>query len=401
MLRGSLTRVPIGGKDLSELDSTQTLLLVDDEPVILELLRTIFADTDYVLHCCADGESALAVMDAHEVDVLLTDKNLPGVGGLELVQYLKEKRPDAEALVLTGYASLDTALRAMELNVFDYILKPPKDVFEIKRKVHQAFEKQRVVRENTRLLVALKEKNETLENTLRELKQLQQEIIQSEKLAGIGTLAVGVAHEISSPLFGVMGLAEAIQDEEDREKVLQYARDIVEYSGHIKSIVVDLTGYSRSAESEYLTTVDLGATIHEAVRLVSRAMTLRYASIDVSVEGEVYVNARTSELKQVLVNLIKNAAEAVEECEQPGAVVVSVSMDESGVQVTVADDGPGIPDGQAEVLFDPFFTTKAPGKGTGLGLNIVYRIVTKYRGTISAQNRSPQGALFTLRFPRD
>ena len=75
---------------MSEVESTQTLLLVDDEPVILELLRTIFQDTDYVLHCCADGEAALAVMETHEIDVLLTDKNLPGVGGLELVQHLKQ-----------------------------------------------------------------------------------------------------------------------------------------------------------------------------------------------------------------------------------------------------------------------------------------------------------------------
>ena len=353
---------------MSEVESTQTLLLVDDEPVILELLRTIFQDTDYVLHCCADGEAALAVMETHEIDVLLTDKNLPGVGGLELVQHLKQLRPDSEAIVLTGYASLDTALRAMELNVFDYILKPPKDVFEIKRKVHQAFEKQRVVRENTRLLVELKEKNETLERTLHELRQLQQEIIQSEKLAGIGTLAVGVAHEISSPLFGVMGLAEAIQDEEDREKVVQYAQDIVEYSEHIKSIVVDLTGYSRSAESEYLTTVDLSATVDDAVRLVNRAMSLRYAQIVTSVGDDVYVNARTSELKQVLVNLIKNAVESVEECERAGTVTVAAWMDDEAVHITVADEGAGIPEGQGDVLFDPFFTTKAPGKGTGLGL---------------------------------
>ena len=108
-----------------------------------------------------------------------------------------------------------------------------------------------------------------------------------------------------------MGLAEAIQDEEDRDKVVQYAQDIVEYSEHIKSIVVDLTGYSRSAESEYLTTVDLSATVDDAVRLVTRAMSLRYAQIVTSVGDDVYVNARTSELKQVLVNLIKNAVESV------------------------------------------------------------------------------------------
>lgn len=397
--RGTVSRQHGMDALLSETVPKLRLVVVDDEPVILNLLRTIFADTPYELSCCADGESAVRVMESTGVDVLLTDKNLPGIGGLELVQRAKELQPDCEALVLTGYASLDTALKAMELNVFDYILKPPKDVFEIKRKVHQAFEKQRVVRENARLLVELQDKNDELERTLSEVRSLQQEIIQSEKLAGIGTLAVGVAHEISSPLFGVMGLAEAILDEEDRDRVVQYAKDIVEYSGNIKSIVVDLTGYSRSAETEYLTTVDLGATVSDAVRLVKRTMNVKEGDIQVDIEPNLHLNARTSELKQVFVNLVKNAVESVQECEHAGVVSVKARKTAKSVVITVADEGDGIPEDQIDVLFDPFFTTKAPGKGTGLGLNIVYRIVTKYRGSITAENGEGGGALFRLQFP--
>ena len=384
---------------MSEEAPVQRLILVDDEPVILELLRTIFSDAGYQLFCCPDGETAVKVMEEEGVDVLLTDKNLPDIGGLELVQRAKEIQPDSEALVLTGYASLDTALRAMELNVFDYILKPPKDVFEIKRKVHQAFEKQRVVRENARLLMELKEKNETLQLTLEEVRGLQQEIIQSEKLAGIGTLAVGIAHEISSPLFGVMGLAEAIQEEEDRVRVLQYAKDIVEYSSTIKSIVVDLTGYSRSAESEYLTTVDVASVIEEASRLVERTTDVKKGVLELEVASDLYLNARTSELKQVFVNLIKNACEAVEEGGRAGKILIRAESDGKVLSASVSDNGPGIPADQLDVLFDPFFTTKPPGKGTGLGLNIVYRIVTKYRGTITVENEKEGGAVFQLRFP--
>ena len=384
---------------LAESGEQGRLILVDDEPVILELLRTIFEGAGYHLTCCPDGETAVAAMESNGVDVLLTDKNLPGIGGLELVQRAKEIQPDSEALVLTGYASLDTALRAMELNVFDYILKPPKDVFEIKRKVQQAFEKQRVVRENIRLMRELKEKNDVLERTLEEVRGLQQEIIQSEKLAGIGTLAVGIAHEISSPLFGIMGLAEAIQDEEDREKVELYASDIVEYSGTIKSIVVDLTGYSRSADSEYLTTVDIRSVIQEAVRLVERTMDVPEGAIEIAAESNLYVNARTSELKQVFVNLVKNAVESVQEAERQVGVKVSAQMEGRHLVAEVRDEGTGIPQDKLDVLFDPFFTTKPPGKGTGLGLNIVYRIVTKYKGTIAVQNAEPQGAIFRLQFP--
>ena len=116
-----------------------------------------------------------------------------------------------EAIIITGYASLDTALAAMQLDVYDYIVKPAKDVFMIQRRIRQAFEKQAMARENRRLLKHLKEKNEELNRMVDELRNVQAELIQSEKLAGIGTLAAGIAHEISSPLFGVMGLAEAIQ----------------------------------------------------------------------------------------------------------------------------------------------------------------------------------------------
>src|SRR5690606_13732222 len=109
--------------------------------------------------------------------------------------------------------------------------------FEVRRKVRQAFEKLWMGRENRRLVQALQQRNTELEEALQQLRDVQAELVQSEKLAGIGTLAAGIAHEISSPLFGVMGLAEAIVEEEDPDLVRGYAREIVEYSRNIKEIV--------------------------------------------------------------------------------------------------------------------------------------------------------------------
>ena len=388
-----------GELDLSDQNLKQKLIVVDDEPVILELLRTVFADAGYELTACENGNAAIRAMETQGVDVLLTDKNLPDVGGLELVRRAKEIQPDCEALILTGYASLDTALKAMELDVFDYILKPPKDVFDIKRKVHQAFEKQRVLRENRQLLIDLHDKNTELETALEQLKKLQEELIQSEKLAGIGTLAAGVAHEISSPLFGILGLAEAIGDEESLELVHQYSRDIVEYSKIIKDIVVDLTGYSRTAEMEFLTTVDVAGVINDAIRLVGRSLNIQTDQILTDCGTELFAHARSNELQQVFVNLIKNAVEAVAEHRPDGKVRICARREEDSIVITVDDDGPGIEESQRSVLFDPFFTTKAPGKGTGLGLNIVYRIVTKYRGSIKILEGENGGARFAIRFP--
>ena len=233
---------------------------------------------------CPDGASALAAM-AEGVDVLLTDKNLPDHNGLELAKRARELQPDAEVIVLTGYASLDTALAALELDVFDYIVKPPKDIFDIKRKVRRALDKQTITRENRRLMADLRERNGELERALAELREVQAELIQSEKLAGIGTLAAGIAHEVSSPLFGVMGLAEAIGEEDDVELIRGYATEIVDYAKTIKDIVVQLSGYSRTAQSEYHTTVDLPSVVEDAIKLVVRSLSFDPATVDLRTEG--------------------------------------------------------------------------------------------------------------------
>ncbi len=372
------------------------LVIVDDEPVILQLLTTIFADDRFELVACPDGRSAREAIAAG-VDVLLTDKNLPDVGGLELVREARDLWPDAEAIILTGYASLDTALEAMELDVFDYIVKPPKDIFDVRRKVHQAFEKQRVQRENRRLVKALQDKADALEASLEELRRAQQELVQSEKLAGIGTLAAGMAHEISSPLFGILGLAEAIADEDDLEAARGYATEIVEYSRTIKGIVADLTSYTRSAAREYLTTIDVGGILRDSVRLVARSAGLALDAVPVTAAEGLTVQARTSEVQQVFVNLVKNALEATGQA--PGGVRIEAVADGEYAAIRVVDTGPGIPASERRQVFDPFYTTKEPGKGTGLGLNIVYRIVTKHRGTVAVEETPGGGATFVVRLP--
>ena len=375
------------------------LIIVDDEPVILDLLGSVFMDRDYEVACCGTGRDALAAME-QGVDVLLTDKNLPDIGGLELIRHARERQADAQAIIITGYASLDTALDAMQLDVFDYIVKPPKDIFDVQRKVDQAFDKLRILRENQQLLERLKQKNLELEQNMIDLKNLQAELIQSEKLAGIGTLAAGIAHEISSPLFGVMGLAEAIAEEEDLSLVRQYAADIVDYSRTIKEIVVQLSGYSRTASNEYLTTVELAKVVEDAAKLVARSVQFDATKITVRSDETYYINARTNEIQQVFVNLIKNAVEAVAE-QDSGTVEIVLGSGGGHVWADVIDSGSGIPEDHLGAIFDPFFTTKPPGRGTGLGLNIVYRIVTKYRGTITVESEPETGTRFHLRFPHD
>lgn len=377
------------------------LLVVDDEPVILQILKAVFEEEPYRLTLLSSGREALRVVAEDHVDLLLTDKNLPDVGGMELLRAAKEKDPLTEVVIITGYGSLETALTALEYDAFDYVLKPLNNVFDIRKKVRQAFAKQAVALENRRLIAELQQKNTELEQALEETRALQAELIQSEKLAGIGTLAAGIAHEISSPLFGILGLGEAIADEQDLQLAHSYGREIVEYCRTIRDIVVELSSYSRTAASEYLTTVELSRVVADALKLVERSAPVAEVRFQTDLAPDLYLNARTNEVQQVFVNLIKNAAEAVSERHPGGGgeVRIAAGSNDASLWVTVADNGPGIPEDKRKLIFDPFYTTKPPGKGTGLGLNIVYRIVTKYRGSIQVASEPGVGTTFEVRFP--
>jgi C4-dicarboxylate-specific signal transduction histidine kinase len=338
-------------------------------------------------------------MRAGGVDVLLTDKNLPDISGLDLMDRAREVTPDAECIIITGFASLDTALVALQRGAFDYIVKPPRSIFDVQRKVEQALQRQAMGRENRRLLAQLKERNAELEAALEAVRRVQSELVQAEKLAGIGTLAAGIAHEISSPLFGVLGLAEAITSEESLATAKEHAAEIVEYAKAIREIVVQLSGYSRSADREYQGEVEVAKVLADAARLMERSRVMAPGRLVVESEPGLTVVGRGSELQQVVVNLVRNGLEAVEEHRPDGLVRVTARGDGDVVVIEVSDDGPGIPADILKDIFDPFFTTKPPGKGTGLGLNIVWRLVTRYGGTVSVASEVGVGTTFTVRLP--
>jgi C4-dicarboxylate-specific signal transduction histidine kinase len=377
------------------------LLVVDDEPVILQILRAVLQEEPLRLTLTDSGAEALRVIEQGGVDLLLTDKNLPDVGGLQLLRAAKARDPLTEVILLTGYGSLDTALSAIEHDVFDYVLKPLNNVFDLRKKVRQALAKQEVALENRRLIAELQVRNAELADALAQARALQDELVQSEKLAGIGTLAAGVAHEISSPLFGILGLAEAIADESDLSLAQGYAREIVEYCGGIRDIVSDLSGYTRAPAADFESAVDVSRAVHDALRLIERSVPVEGVRFEVEAPPGLDVHARATELQQVFVNLLRNAVEAVRgrHAAGGGRVVLRASRLETHVIVTVADDGPGIPEGRRRLIFDPFFTTKPAGQGTGLGLNIVYRLVTKYHGSVTVGGIEGSGAVFEVRLP--
>lgn len=235
-----------------------------------------------------------------------------------------------------------------------------------------------------------------LSESLKQIQEQQAQLIQSEKLAGIGTLAAGVAHEINNPLAGIMGMAEAIQAEKDRNRVMEYAGDILEYADEAAHIVSDLQSYSRASRGEGLTPVNLNEVIDDALKLAGHTGMTKSIEIRKEYGDITYIMADPGELKQVFINLIQNSYQAMG---GQGRISFATWMDGGRVSAKVADTGPGIPEEYLDKIYDPFFTTKTEIQGTGLGLNIVYRIVTKFSGDIICESRVGVGTVFTISFP--
>lgn len=231
-----------------------------------------------------------------------------------------------------------------------------------------------------------------------EEKRLHEQLIQSEKLAGIGILASGVAHEINNPLSGIIGMAEASLEEEDISTIKSYLTDILNCGQRISEIVKGLRSYCRIAKQEDQNLIDMNDVLEESLKMVRLGVKTSSVEVVKKFQPIDKVVANLGEIQQVFTNLITNAFQATDG--KGGILTLSTRSLRDSVEVKVSDNGMGIPQKYLGHIFDPFFTTKKTGEGTGLGLNIVYRIVTKYGGTIDVESKEGLGTTFILRFPK-
>jgi PAS domain S-box-containing protein len=229
-----------------------------------------------------------------------------------------------------------------------------------------------------------------------EQKMLQFKLAQSEKLAGIGTLATGIAHEINNPLAGILGMAEAIRDEDDMGLIKSYTDDIIQYSENARKIVRELSNYSRSAHNVGEAKVDLAEVIDNSLKMARHSAVFNDIQLVSDLERGLVISANPVEAQQVFVNLIVNAVHAMGD---HGTLTLRCWSEDGFVKAMVRDTGSGIPEKNLNQIFDPFFTTKPVGMGTGLGLYVVYKIITKYGGNIEVESVVGQGTAFVLRFP--
>jgi PAS domain S-box-containing protein len=235
-----------------------------------------------------------------------------------------------------------------------------------------------------------------IEDTTEE-RRMQQQLVQSGKLAAIGELAAGVAHEINNPLFAILGLTEfLLKEAEPGSKALQRLELIQQTGLEIKEIVRALLDFAReNAEDRHL--VPLEEVVQATVDLVRRTNAHKGVELVDSYDASgASVIASPNQLKQIFLNLIANARQAMP---NGGTVNVDVRQDGSWVSASVTDDGPGIPPAILERIFEPFFTTKRRTGGTGLGLSVSLGIAEAHGGSLTAASEPGRGSTFTLRLP--
>ena len=235
---------------------------------------------------------------------------------------------------------------------------------------------------------------------VKELAQKQEELIQSKKMATIGTFSSGIAHEINNPLNNISLSADTLLEEfnsMDEEETKEILDDIMTQTERASKIVRNLLDFSRAKSSEE-EPLYIDFILHKTINLVKNELSIHKVTLEKKIEDMLpMVNGDLQKLQQVFLNLIINAEQAIGD---KGTISVHAQATDNGyIRTRISDTGPGIAQNHLEQIFDPFFTTKEAGKGTGLGLAIVYGIVKKHGGYIEVDSELGKGTTFSVYLP--
>jgi signal transduction histidine kinase len=412
------------------------ILIVDDDEMVRRLFSTYLSER-YSCVTATNFDEALSLLQKDEFALVLSDMIMPGRSGIELLREVNARFPGTAVIICSGIDRTQRVLDAVRLGAFDYLIKPCElDVLMMT--VERALERRALLREAKQYKIdlersnaELRENKAELEHRKSELERLQAQIVHSEKMASLGQLAAGVAHELNNPAGFILGnmdilnecaealnrllsfyetaslseqeraQADSIKDNIDYEHTLADLRSIImdcrDGAERIRDVVQNLRTFSRLDEAEFKK-VDIHEGLDSTVRLLSRYYTSGHIRLRREYGELPQVDCYAGQLNQVWMNLLVNAAQAVKD---GGEVSVKTWLDGERVSVAISDTGGGIAPEFLKRIFDPFFTTKAVGEGTGLGLSVTYSIIERHKGTINVESQLGKGTTFTVSIPVD
>lgn len=383
-------------------------------------------------YICVEAESAtdaFARLKEREFALVITDVMMPGLSGIELLRKIIENYPHTAVIVVSGVDRPQRALDAVRLGAFDYLIKPC-DLDVLALTVERALERRNLLRNAHQHKLDLEARNVELAEGKAQLERLQAQIVQSEKMASIGQLAAGIAHELNNPVGFVYGNldilsecitnltkllafydaaelneslasgASAIKEQINYSSTLDDLHDIIrdcrEGAERIRDIVQNLRTFSRLDEADFKKT-DIHEGIDSTIRLLSRYFSGGNITLVRDYAELPLIDSFSGQLNQVWMNLLVNAAQAVSV--NGGEVRITTCTDSESIIVNIGDTGCGIAPEHLTRIFDPFYTTKPVGEGTGLGLSISFGIVERHGGQITVDSRLNEGTVFSVSLP--
>ncbi len=374
-----------------------TIIVVEDETGARATLCGILEDAGYKVIGLGKGVDALEEIRRNPIEVIITDIRLPDVDGMEILQLAKEINPDAAVIMMTGYASVETAIDAVNEGAYAYFVKPVNPD-ELKTTITNALKQQRLSLENKRLVESLQHSNKLLSEANEELRKVTQ--AKSEFLAHM-------SHELRTPLNVIIGFSELMVDEvpgQVNQEQKQCLNDILNSGQYLLSLINDILDLSKveSGKMELRLTDFAISDLIESLR--SGTMTRlaqKKHSLDVKVEeGLPLLHADADRVTQVLINLLSNASKFTPD---GGKLKIEAVRDNNWCRVSVIDNGIGIKKEDQESIFEPFCQLNNPlvkeRSGTGLGLAITRQIIERHGGRIWVESEYGKGSQFIFTLP--
>lgn len=376
---------------------TGGLLLVDDEPLNLKILK-VFLEDRYQVFTAASGEEALRLLGQVPIDVVISDQRMPGMTGVELLRRLRALRPDVAGIVLTAHADQLTVESAInEARAFRFLRKPfnPESVLEAVADASAHVSQRRAIEKLVELLAV---RTDELASSLEQVRASQEQVLHLERVSTMGQLACGVLHDLRNVTVSLRAAEWEVAQSAVSPELAETLQAGLKGIDSLTSTLDAMHQYARNGQVPLaLKGVAPEAVLKDALAISRMDRNYRGRTVELAVGDHLpQVSGDQQKLTQVMVNLLRNALQA--SSERSRVRIEAHAESRRRVLFAVEDEGPGVPAELRPQLFQPFVSTKGE-QGMGMGLYMARLIVESHHGEISCSNRPQGGARFEVVLP--